>query len=29
MVAPYISNIRHFIVQLMHTDNKILRLWNS
>jgi len=26
MVAPRISNIKHFIVQLMHTNYKILRL---
>ena len=26
MVAPCINNIRHFIVQLMHTNYKILRL---
>jgi len=26
MVAPYINNIRHFIVQLMHTNYKFLRL---
>ena len=26
MVAPCISNIKHFIVQLMHTNYKILRL---
>jgi len=26
MVAPCISNIKHFIVQLMHTDYKILKL---
>ena len=25
MVAPCINNIRHFIVQLMHTNYKILR----
>ena len=25
-VAPCINNIRHFIVQLMHTNYKILRL---
>jgi len=26
MVAPCINNIKHFIVQLMHTNNKIFRL---
>jgi len=26
MVAPCINNIKHFIVQLMHTNYKILRL---
>ena len=26
MVAACISNIKHFIVQLMHTNYKILRL---
>jgi len=26
MVAPCINNIRHFIVQLMHTNYKIFRL---
>jgi len=26
MVSPCISNIKHFIVQLMHTNYKILRL---
>ena len=26
MVAPCINNIKHFIVQLMHTNDKILRL---
>jgi len=26
MVAPCINNIRHFIVQLMHTNYKIIRL---
>jgi len=26
MVAPCISNIRHFIVKLMHTNYKIFRL---
>ena len=26
MVAPYINNVKHFIVQLMHTNYKILRL---
>jgi hypothetical protein len=26
MVAPCINNIKHFIVQLMHTYYKILRL---
>jgi len=26
MVAPYVNNIKHFIVQLMHTNYKILRL---
>ena len=26
MVAPCIDNIKHFIVQLMHTNYKILRL---
>ena len=26
MVAPCISNIKHFIVQLMHTNYKIRRL---
>jgi len=26
MVAPCINNIRHLIVQLMHTNYKILRL---
>ena len=25
MVAPFINNIEHFIVQLMHTNCKILR----
>jgi hypothetical protein len=26
VVAPYINNIKNFIVQLMHTNYKILRL---
>jgi len=26
MVAPCINNIKHFIVKLMHTNYKILRL---
>ena len=26
MVAPCINNIKHFIVQIMHTNYKILRL---
>jgi len=26
MVAPCISNVRHFIVQLTHTNYKLLRL---
>jgi len=26
MVVPCINNIKHFIVQLMHTNYKILRL---
>jgi len=26
MVAPCINNVKHFIVQLMHTNYKILRL---
>ena len=26
MVAPCINNIKHFIVQLMHTNYKIIRL---
>ena len=26
MVAPCFSNITHFIVQLVHTNDKILRL---
>jgi len=26
MVAPCINNTKHFIVQLMHTNYKILRL---
>ena len=26
MVAPCINNIRHYIVQLMHTNYEILRL---
>ena len=26
MVAPCINNIKHFTVQLMHTNYKILRL---
>jgi len=26
MVAPCINNIKHFIVQLTHTNDKILRL---
>jgi len=26
MVAPYINNIKHFIVQLIQTNYKILRL---
>ena len=26
MVAPRISNVKHFIVQLMHTNFKILKL---
>jgi len=26
MVAPRINNIKHFIVQLMHTNYKLLRL---
>jgi len=25
MVAPCINNIKHFIIQLMHTNYKILR----
>jgi len=28
MVAPCISSVKHFIVQLMHTKYKILRLLN-
>jgi len=28
MVAPGINNIKHFIVQLMHMNYKIVRLLN-
>jgi len=29
MVAPCTTNIKHFIVQLMHTNYKILRLFKQ